>query len=107
LEPIKIAYHWSGNLDVVPRSFPKLVELDEDCLAVFGFSGRGVPTGTALGLIVAEWASGKPAAELALPIEAPQPRSKLLQPALKLALPLSRMRDQLSAWRHGIMPPRY
>ena len=107
LDPIRIEYYWSGDLDVVPRSFPKLVELDSGCLAVFGYSGRGVPTGTALGPIVAEWAKGTPVAELALPIDAPRPRSRLLQPALRLALPLSRMRDQISAWRHGIRPPRY
>jgi glycine/D-amino acid oxidase-like deaminating enzyme len=62
-------YLWFGELDMQPRTIPRLYGLAPGVVALTGLSGRGVPTGSMLGGILAEWALDAPEKDLSLPIE--------------------------------------
>lgn len=62
-------YLWFGELDMQYRTVPRLYGLAPGVVALTGLSGRGVPTGTMLGGILAEWAIGVPEADLDLRVE--------------------------------------
>ena len=82
----EFTYHWSGCWDVSPRRMAGIHRLAEGFWCVVGFSGRGIPTGTAVGK---ELAADGPAA-MRMPIT-PVPR------ALFPKLPMS-------AWHNLILP---
>ena len=62
-------YLWFGELDMQRRTIPRLYGLAPGVVALTGLSGRGVPTGTMLGGILAEWALGVPERDLFLKVE--------------------------------------
>ncbi len=98
-------YYWYGDLDMQPRTFPRLFELAPGVVASLGYSGRGVPTGTMMGTVLADWASGMPASELTLPLE-PLKRAPFYMAAVtRLALPYFRLRDGWASRRAGIAEP--
>jgi glycine/D-amino acid oxidase-like deaminating enzyme len=100
-------YYWYGDLDMQPRTFPRLFELAPGVVASLGYSGRGVPTGTMMGTVLADWASGTPAAELALPLE-PLKRAPFFMGAVsRLALPYFRLRDGWASRQAGIAEPPF
>ncbi|ERK17849.1 oxidoreductase [Pantoea sp. AS-PWVM4] len=68
-QPLRWDYFWYGELDMQQRTIPRLYQLAPGVVALTGLSGRGVPTGSMLGGILAEWALDMPASELALKIE--------------------------------------
>jgi len=68
-EAIEWPYLWFGELDMQYRTIPRLYELGSGMVALTGLSGRGVPTGSMLGSVLAEWAMDKPRDELALRLE--------------------------------------
>lgn len=98
-------YYWYGDLDMQPRTFPRLFELAPGVVASLGYSGRGVPTGTMMGTVLAEWAAGTPAAELTLPLEPVRRVPPFMQTVTRLALPYFRLRDHWSERRAGIAEP--
>ena len=49
LDEVDFQYYWTGELDMQPKTFPRLFELAPGVLASLGYSGRGVPTGTMMG----------------------------------------------------------
>ncbi len=100
-------YYWHGQLDVDARTFPRLYDAAPGIAAAAGFSGRGVPTGTAVGKILADWALGTPAADLAMPLEKLAAVPPFLAAGTRVALPYLRLVDQISAWRYGVFPPKY
>ncbi len=100
-------YYWFGDLDMQPRTIPRLFELAPGIVASLGYSGRGVLTGTMMGTVLAEWAMGKPAAELALPPEKLTPAPLYMKIAPRAFLSYFRLRDQWIARREGIRPPAY
>ena len=79
-------YFWRGELDMQLQTIPRLYTLGPGALACTGLSGRGVPTGTMLGGILADWAEGVPEKDLALPVESLKraPFYMSFGPALKL-----------------------
>lgn len=62
-------HYWFGELDMQQRTIPRLYGLAPDIVALTGLSGRGVPTGSMLGEVLAEWAMDVPENELSLKIE--------------------------------------
>lgn len=59
---------WGGTLAVTPDHYPRLHEVEDGVLAGLGFNGRGVAMATAMGRVLADWASGRPASELDFPV---------------------------------------
>lgn len=100
-------YYWYGDLDMQVRTIPRLFELAPGVVASLGYSGRGVPTGTMMGSILAEWAAGKPVAEQAMLPEKLQRSSLLMEWAPRAFLAYSRFRDARTARRAGIAAPRF
>ena len=70
---LRFTYHWEGYFDVSPTKTVGVHQLAPGLVAAVGFSGRGVPTATALGKEIATMvAAGDPLA-MALPLT-PLPR---------------------------------
>lgn len=75
LGPITFDYFWGGRLDVSPAKLPGLHELAPGLYAAVGFSGRGVPTATAMGRELARLLATGDATAAAFPIT-PLPRAR-------------------------------
>ena len=95
---------WYGNMDVVPRTIPSLYELAPGVTAAAGYSGRGIPTATAMGTQLAAHAAGTPVSDLMVEVARPKPlRGRALMSfAPALLGPLQRRRDRRTARRDRI-----
>ncbi len=107
LGPVEWDSYWHGDLDMQPRTLPRLFDLAPGVVAALGYSGRGVPTGTMMGTVLADWAMGKPRDELALPLEPLVPAPFWLDFAPRLFLGWSRLRDDRAVRRDGLTPPAW
>lgn len=97
LAPLEFA--WSGMASVMPDFLPRLVELAPGLVAGFACNGRGIALSTAMGRELAEWAMGKPLAELAIPQREAKvlPFHALSKMAPNVLLPISMIRDRLES----------
>jgi glycine/D-amino acid oxidase-like deaminating enzyme len=104
LEGIRYEYHWGGLVGVTRDHLPHLHEIAPGLLAGLGYNGRGVAMATVMGRILAAWATGAPASELAFPVtpQAPIPMHRFNQIGARVAIQglraldgLARMRDRL------------
>jgi glycine/D-amino acid oxidase-like deaminating enzyme len=61
------------------------------------YNGRGVAMGTAMGRVLADWASGTPEVDLDFPVTDPQPIPFhfLRKPAVSATVAWYRLRDRL------------
>lgn len=100
-------YFWMGELDMQRQTIPRLYGLAPGVVALTGLSGRGVPTGSMLGGILADWAREVPADELALPIEPISAAPPYMGIAPSLALRYYRWRDNRAARHDGVELPPY
>jgi glycine/D-amino acid oxidase-like deaminating enzyme len=100
-------YYWFGALDMQRKTIPRLFDLAPGVVASLGYSGRGVPTGTMMGTVLADWAMGMPAKDLALPLEPLAPAPFYMKVAPRLFLSWYRFRDQRMARRDGVSPPPF
>ncbi|MCQ4161550.1 FAD-binding oxidoreductase [Roseomonas sp. GC11] len=66
-------WHWTGELAINLDRQPHLYQPAEGLFALLGYSGRGVPTATALGEVLAMAGLGTPAADLPMPISPLRP----------------------------------
>jgi glycine/D-amino acid oxidase-like deaminating enzyme len=107
LGDIDFQYSWTGALDMQPRTFPRLYGLAPGVVASLGYSGRGVPTGTMMGTVLADWATGTPPGDLALPVERLQRAPIYMKFMPRVMLAWSRLRDQRLARRDGLDPPPF
>ncbi|WP_413733607.1 NAD(P)/FAD-dependent oxidoreductase [Sodalis sp. RH21] len=99
-------YLWFGELDMQQRTIPRLYELAPGVAALTGLSGRGVPTGSMLGGILAEWALGTAENELALRMERLHRAPFWMSFGPRLALRYYRGRDWLrSKMQRAALPP--
>lgn len=106
IEDVDWPYFWWGELDMQERTIPRLFELAPGVVAALGFSGRGVPTGTMIGGILADWARGVPAADLALEPEPVKSAPAYMALGPRLMLGWWRWRDNRAARREGVaLPP--
>ena len=76
-------------------------------VAGFGFSGRGVPTGTALGRVLADALTGAPRDELGAPLEAPSKVPPLMSLIAPHMVPYYRHLDAKAMRADGRKPPRF
>jgi len=107
LDEVDFEYAWTGDLDMQPKTFPRLFELAPGVVASLGYSGRGVPTGTMMGTVLAEWAMGMPKEDLTLPLEPMTASPFWMKFVPYLFLSATRARDQWVARREGVNPPAY
>ncbi len=99
-------YYWMGELDMQRHTIPRLYDLGPGALACTGLSGRGVPTGTMLGSILADWAEGTAEKDLALPVERLKSAPPYMSFAPGLMLRCYGVQDNLAARRDGVeLPP--
>lgn len=73
LAPFGWRHAWGGFVAVTPDHYPRLARMGPGMMAGLGYNGRGVAQATAMGKLMAEWAAGRPEAELDFPVTDPQP----------------------------------
>jgi glycine/D-amino acid oxidase-like deaminating enzyme len=100
-------YLWYGDLDLQPRTIPRLFELAPGVVASLGYSGRGVPTGTMMGTVLADWALGVPVQDMALKPEPLRAAPFYMDIAPRLLVAYYRWRDNRAARRDGNQPPPF
>ena len=98
LGPIGFDYFWNGWLDVSPTKLPGLHELAPGLHAAVGFSGRGVPTATAMGREAARFLDSGDADSMAVPLT-PLPKARFNRLgqwiAANVVIPLDRLRARV------------
>lgn len=104
---VRWEYFWTGELDMQRKTIPRLYGLAPGVVALTGLSGRGVPTGSMLGGILADWARDVPADELALPIEPFSAAPAYMGFAPSLALRYYRWRDNRAARHDNVQLPPF
>ncbi|MFO1039340.1 MAG: FAD-binding oxidoreductase [Geminicoccaceae bacterium] len=107
LDEVDFQYYWTGQLDMQPKTFPRLFELAPGVVASLGYSGRGVPTGTMMGTVLCDWAMGTPREDLTLPLEPLAKVPLYMKVVPRLFLAATRWSDQRRARREGVNPPPY
>jgi glycine/D-amino acid oxidase-like deaminating enzyme len=96
-----IAHAWSGMAAVAPDFLPHLVDLGPNMIAGFACNGRGIALTTAMGRVIADWATGRDSRDLPIPFAPPRaiPLHGLMQHAPNALLPWSMTRDWLDTRR--------
>ena len=64
---------WGGFVAVTTDHYPRLNLLGPGVLAGLGYNGRGVAMATAMGKVMADWATGVPEEVLDFPVSQVQP----------------------------------
>ncbi len=98
LGPISFDHYWCGWIDHSPRKMPGIHELAPGLYAAIGFSGRGVPTATAMGREIAAFLAGGDAEAMAFPLtRVPRARFNRLGQwaAANIVIPLERLRARI------------
>lgn len=92
-----LAYSWTGVAAVAPDFLPRLIDLGPGLIAGFACNGRGIAMTTAMGKVLADWASGTDARDLPLPFAPPSPIPfhQVVRYAPNVLLPWSMLRDRL------------
>ena len=73
LRGIAWRYAWGGFVAMTRDHYPHLDQVRPGVMAAMGYNGRGVATATALGKVMADWATGTPEADLPFPVTQPRP----------------------------------
>lgn len=91
------AHAWGGFVAMTSDHYPHLTAVAPDVVAALGYNGRGVAMATAMGKVLADWASGTPADALDFPLRqpAPIPLHFARRPAVAATVALYRLRDRL------------
>jgi hypothetical protein len=84
-----------------------LFELAPGIVASLGYSGRGMPTGTMMGTVLADWALGMPVQDMALKPEPLRAAPFFTAIAPRLLLSCYRWRDNRAVRRDGNKPPPF
>jgi glycine/D-amino acid oxidase-like deaminating enzyme len=99
-------FFWYGELDMQRKTIPRLYSLAPGVVAMTGLSGRGVPTGSMIGGILADWAMGVPEGDLDLRLEPLSRQPLYMSFAPQAALRGYRLRDKIRATLQGApLPP--
>ncbi|MGI2035471.1 NAD(P)/FAD-dependent oxidoreductase [Rhizobium panacihumi] len=107
-EEIRWDYLWFGELDMQYKTVPRLYGLAPGVVALTGLSGRGVPTGTMLGGILADWATGVAEQDLDLPVEPLQEAPWWMDYGPNYKLREMRFVDNFMSRRGGVeLPPHH
>ncbi|WP_118134559.1 FAD-binding oxidoreductase [Oceanicella sp. SM1341] len=91
------AHAWGGFLALTTDHFTHLAPLGEGIMSATAYNGRGVALATAMGGVLADWATGRPEAELDFPVAPmrPIPFHFLRKPAVQATIQWYRLRDAL------------
>ncbi|MGI9475337.1 MAG: NAD(P)/FAD-dependent oxidoreductase [Hyphomicrobiaceae bacterium] len=73
LADVEWQYAWGGFVAATADHYPHLNQMGDGIIAGLGYNGRGVAMATAMGKVMADWASGTPASELDFPMTPPKP----------------------------------
>lgn len=102
---VRWEYLWWGDIDMQRKTIPRLFDLAPGVIASLGYSGRGVPTGTMMGTVLADWARGVPASELAIEPEKIVSAPGYMSVAPRLMLRYFAWRDNRAARKDGTQLP--
>jgi glycine/D-amino acid oxidase-like deaminating enzyme len=104
LDGVPYDYHWGGLVAVTRDHLPRLQEVAPGLLAGFGYNGRGVAMATMMGLLLARWSAGQPAAELGFPVTQvdPLPLHGFSQIGARVAVQYLRTLDGLARVREKL-----
>jgi glycine/D-amino acid oxidase-like deaminating enzyme len=88
---------WGGFVAITADHYPHLTPLGEGIMAALGYNGRGVAMATAMGRVLADWATGMPEDALDFPATPlrPIPFHALRRPAVRATVAWYRLRDRL------------
>lgn len=100
IKTIDWRWHWSGQLGITMDRTPRLYNPEEGLYALVGYSGRGVPTATALGEVLGEAGTG--VAPKDLPMAISPMRSLNAAPLLSVFVPM--LRGPINRMRTRIEP---
>lgn len=91
------SYAWGGFVAMTADHYPHLNRVGPGIMAAMGYNGRGVAMGTALGRVLADWASGTPEEALDYPVTVPKPIPFhfLRKPAVSATVAWYGLRDRL------------
>ena len=99
LGPLRFEHYWQGLIDMAPKRFAGVHRLADDLYTAIGFSGRGVPTATAVGRDIAAMLITGDEDAMALPLT-PLPRAPFSRLGSTLVanvlMPVSRIFARLS-----------
>jgi glycine/D-amino acid oxidase-like deaminating enzyme len=73
LKDVRWTHAWGGDVALTQSHRPGLHRLAPGVMAALGYNGRGVAMATAMGRLLADWAEGKPEAELDFPVTEARP----------------------------------
>lgn len=98
LRGVPWAHQWGGYVAMTSHHYPILTSPQENVIGALGYNGRGVGMATAMGAILARWASGEPVDSLDYPVTKtrPLPFHFLKKPAVSAAVAWSGLRDSWS-----------
>jgi glycine/D-amino acid oxidase-like deaminating enzyme len=68
LAQVRWAFEWGGYIAATADQYPHLHDFGNGMAAGLGYNGRGVAMATAMGKVLADWASGRPHGELDFPV---------------------------------------
>ncbi|EDQ05768.1 Gamma-glutamylputrescine oxidoreductase [Sulfitobacter indolifex] len=98
LSEAEFRYHWGGFVAMTADHYPHLASHGEGVMSAVGYNGRGVAMATALGKVLADWASGTKERDLGFPVSKlkPIPFHFLRKPAVAATIAWSHLRDRWS-----------
>lgn len=73
LADVEWQHAWGGFVAATADYYPHLNMMGDGIVAGLGYNGRGVAMATAMGKVMADWASGTASADLDFPITSPRP----------------------------------
>ncbi|MGD9919138.1 MAG: NAD(P)/FAD-dependent oxidoreductase [Paenirhodobacter sp.] len=94
---VPFEHAWGGFVAMTASHLPHLTPLGAGVMSATGYNGRGLALGTAMGRVLADWATGKPEEDLDFPVSAPRPIPfhRLRKVAVRGAVMLFRAQDAL------------
>lgn len=97
LKEVDWNFDWGGFVAMTADHYPHLNRVRPGIMAGLGYNGRGVAMGTAMGKVLADWASGTPEDALDFPVTEPRPIPFhfLRRPAVAATVSWYRLRDRL------------
>jgi glycine/D-amino acid oxidase-like deaminating enzyme len=91
------SYAWGGYVAMTADHYPHLNRVRPGIMSAMGYNGRGVAMATAMGRVLADWASGTPEQQLDFPVTDPKPIPFhfLRKSAVNATVGWYRLRDRL------------
>ncbi|MBV0892569.1 FAD-dependent oxidoreductase [Paracoccus sp. Z118] len=97
LREVPWRYAWGGFVAMTADHYPHLNRVAPGVVAAMGYNGRGVAVASAMGKVLADWATGTPQGALDYPVSPPRPIPFhfMRKPAVIATVAWSRLQDRL------------